>query len=168
LTREVVILRIGVISDTHLKRYDERLKRIIDTYFRDVDLVLHAGDIIDLGVLELFSGRELKAVCGNMDSPSVRSVLPEKLEFSLGGFKFGMVHGWGSPFGLRQKVRREFGEVDCIVYGHTHQAFNESIRDVLFFNPGSAAHNLFSSKKTIGILEINNAISGHIIEIQDI
>jgi len=158
-------LKIGVISDTHLAGCSEGLKRIVEEHFRDVRLVLHAGDIVDIGVFGIFSGREIKAVSGNMDNPSVRSIMPEKLEFTLEGFRFGLIHGWGSPFGMRQKVRREFGEVDCIIYGHTHQAFNESSDGVLFFNPGSAAPS--AAEKTVGILEINNGISGKIIEIQD-
>ncbi len=158
-------MRIGVISDTHLDGYREGLKRVVDDCFPDVDLILHAGDMVDIGVLNVFSGREVKAVSGNMDNPSVRSIMPEKLEFTIGGFRVGLIHGWGNPSGIRQKLRREFADIDCIVYGHTHEAFNACSEGVLFFNPGSAA--LFSSKKTVGILEINSGISGQIIEIQD-
>ena len=60
-------MRIGVISDTHLPGYDKKLKTIVERYFRDVDLILHAGDLVDLGVLEVFGNRPVKAVCGNMD-----------------------------------------------------------------------------------------------------
>ncbi len=53
-------MKIGVISDTHLHRYSRDLQRIVDTYFRDVDLVLHAGDIVEMEVLDVFSTKKLR------------------------------------------------------------------------------------------------------------
>ncbi len=72
-------MKIGVISDTHLTSCDDRLTRLLKDHFRDVDLILHAGDLVDLRVLDAFAGKEVKAVCGNMDLPSVRQSLPKKL-----------------------------------------------------------------------------------------
>jgi predicted phosphodiesterase len=51
-------VRIGVLSDTHVYGFNRDLKHIIDEHFSDVDLILHAGDLVDLSVLEL---------CGEMD-----------------------------------------------------------------------------------------------------
>lgn len=157
-------MKIGVISDTHLTEYSESLKKAIDFYYADIDLVLHAGDITSLSVLDMFGGREVRVVRGNMDF-AIEAGLPEKLEFTLEGIRFGLMHGWGNPYGLREKLRKEFGELDCLVYGHTHQAFNETRNGILYFNPGSASDSFLGGKKTVGILEINNGISGKIIEI---
>lgn len=156
-------MKIGVISDTHLAGYSEALKQAIDLHFADVDLVLHAGDITSLSVLDMFGDREVKAVRGNMDY--LETGLPQKLEFTLRGIRFGLMHGWGNPYGLRERLRKEFGEIDCLVYGHTHQAFNETQNGVLYFNPGAASEGFFRGKKTVGILKINGGISGQIIEI---
>ncbi len=158
-------MKIGVISDTHLTRCDSALASILNTCFSDVEMILHAGDVVEMGVLDMFRGREVKAVSGNMDSPGVREQLPPKLELTLEGIRIGLIHGWGNPFGIRSRLRQAFGNIDCLVYGHTHQAFNETRDGVLFFNPGSPSGSFFSSKKTVGILEINNGISGKILEI---
>ncbi|HDQ03338.1 MAG TPA: metallophosphoesterase, partial [Deltaproteobacteria bacterium] len=70
--------KIGVISDTHLDGFDGKLKSIVARHFHDVDMIFHAGDLVDLGVLDVFGPKEVKAVCGNMDSRQAREKLPEK------------------------------------------------------------------------------------------
>lgn len=156
-------VKIGVISDTHLIGYDENLKKIIDEHFNDVDFVFHAGDLVNLRVLDIFQGKEVKAVCGNMDSQQVRERLPEYLTLVINGFKFGLIHGWGSPEGIERKILDRLGNVDCMVYGHTHHPVNKIIDNVLFFNPGSAVDKRFASSCTIGILEVDHKITGRII-----
>ncbi len=158
-------VKIGVISDTHLDDYDETLKILIARHFRDVDMILHAGDMVDLRVLKIFGDREIKAVCGNMDNQTVRQKFPEHLLFEIKGFKFLLIHGWGSPWGLEEKISARFKDVDCVVYGHTHKPANHKTGNVLFFNPGSAVDRFFNSSKTVGILEIDKDISGRIIKI---
>jgi len=158
-------VRVGVISDTHLDGFDDQLKSVIMRQFADADLILHAGDLVDLAVLEIFSPKEVKAVCGNMDNRRVREKLPEQLIFEVQGFKFGLMHGWGSPWGIEEKILARLGDVDCVVYGHTHKPSNYKKDKVLFFNPGSAAQRRFNSSRTLGILEIDKEITGRIIYI---
>lgn len=158
-------MKIGVISDTHLTSCDERLTRLLKDHFRDVDLILHAGDLVDITVLDAFAGKEVKAVCGNMDLPSVRQSLPKKLVLDLNNYKVGLIHGWGMPFGIESKLLKELGRVDCLVYGHTHRATNAVKDGILFFNPGSAMDRRFASQNTIGILEIGEGIRGEIIDL---
>jgi putative phosphoesterase len=161
-------VKIGVISDTHLSGYDDRLRRLMDNYFYDVSLILHAGDLVDTRVLDAFAGKVVKAVCGNMDPQSVRQSLPDRLIINLNNYRVGIIHGWGLPFGLENKLIKEIGRVDCLVYGHTHRAANEVRDGILFFNPGSATDKRFASRNTIGILEIGEKIKGEIIELQDL
>ena len=160
-------MKIGVISDTHLTGYDKRLKYILDNHFRDVDLILHAGDLVDIRVLDSFEGKEVRAVYGNMDPKSVRAILPDRLVFELGGHRIGMMHGWGMPFNLEKKLLKELGPVDCLVYGHSHKPANRIKNGILFFNPGSAIDRRFTTHNTVGILEIDNGIKGEILEIRD-
>jgi hypothetical protein len=160
--------KIGVISDTHLTGSDECLKLIAQRYFSDVDLVLHAGDLVDIAVLDAFCGKEIKAVRGNMDTPSVVNVLPESIILEFNGFKIGLIHGWGRPFNLEAKLLNALGKLDCIVYGHTHRPSNLERDGVLFFNPGSATDTRYCDVNSIGIIEINGKITGRIIELNDI
>ena len=156
---------IGVISDTHLSGYDARLARIVAQHFNDADLILHAGDLVDLRVLDIFAGKELKAVSGNMDNMPVKDKLPEQLIFEIKGFKIGVIHGWGSPLGIEEKLLAKLGDVDCVVYGHTHKPANYKENGILFFNPGSAMDKRFADTRTIGILEIDKEIKGRLISI---
>jgi putative phosphoesterase len=158
-------MKVGVISDTHLTSHDERLRCLLDTHFRDVDLILHAGDLVDLRVLDSFEGKEVRAVYGNMDPASVREILPDRLMLELEGHTVGVMHGWGAPSNLEQKLQNELGPVDCLVYGHTHKPANRISNGTLFFNPGSAIDRRFAAHHTIGILEIGDRIEGTIITI---
>lgn len=160
-------MKIGVISDTHLTCCDDRLIQLLHDHFHDADLILHAGDLVDIRVLDAFTGKDVKAVCGNMDPLSVRQSLPDRLILNINNYKVGLIHGWGMPFGIEKKLLKEIGRVDCLVYGHTHRAVNEVKNGILFFNPGSATDKRFASRNTVGILEIEERIKGKIIELKD-
>lgn len=158
-------MKIGVISDTHLHSCDENLKTIANIYFRDVDLIIHAGDLVHINVLEAFSGKKVMAVCGNMDSITTRKELPDRLVLELDGYSIGVMHGWGATFDLEKKILNELGQVDCIIYGHSHRPTNNRKDGILFFNPGSATDNRFTISNTVGILELGTNIIGRIIDI---
>ena len=160
-------MKIGVISDTHLKGYDAWLERVVEKYFSDVEMILHAGDIVELSVLDIFRGKEVYAVCGNMDLASARRSFPEKLTLEVEGHKIGLIHGWGMPYGMEDKLIKEFEGIECLVYGHTHQAANKMKDNVLFFNPGSPTDRVFVRRNTLGIIEIGETITGKIIEIEN-
>ncbi len=158
-------VKIGVISDTHLSLPDERLKKLVKTHFARTDLILHAGDLVDLRVLDVFEGRPVRAVCGNMDGPRVRQELPEQLILEVSGFKIALIHGWGAPEGLERKLLEKLPAVDCIVYGHTHYPANRRINDVLLFNPGSATDRRFAKFRSVGLIEVSSDITGCIIDV---
>ncbi len=161
-------MKIGVISDTHLRGPDARLLAIIGKYFHDVDLILHAGDIVDLRVLEAFGDMEVIAVCGNMDSARVEEEVPFKRVLEIGRFRIGLIHGWGSPHDLEDRIRKEFDDVDCIVYGHSHHPANHIREGVLFFNPGTAFDRRFHVSYTVGILEVGEeGLSGRIVDLDE-
>ncbi|MBW2544441.1 MAG: metallophosphoesterase family protein [Deltaproteobacteria bacterium] len=160
-------MKIGVISDTHLNIPDDRLEKIVEDYFHDVDLILHAGDMVELDVLDVFRDKKVYAVSGNMDHDSVREVFPGKRILEIEGRRIGLIHGWGSPFGLEEKIMREFENVECIVYGHTHRAMNEVRDGILLFNPGSPTDQRFAKHNSVGILDIGKEIVGKIIDLDD-
>jgi putative phosphoesterase len=161
-------LKIGVISDTHLRGPDERLLDITRKHFHDAELILHAGDLVDLKVLDVFGDKEVVAVCGNMDPPRVGDEIPQKRVLEIGRFRIGLIHGWGSPRDLEDRIRREFENVDCIVYGHSHNPANHIREGVLFFNPGTACERRHAGSNTVGILEVGeDQIAGRIITIDE-
>lgn len=158
-------VKIGVLSDTHISGCDQNLREIVSKYFIDVDLIFHAGDLVDLSVLEIFGDKEVRAVFGNMDRQQVREKLPEQLLMDINGFRIGLIHGWGSPEGIERKLADKLGRVDCIVFGHTHYPVNRMMDGIYFFNPGSAFDKRSAASRSIGILEIGKAIEGKIINL---
>jgi putative phosphoesterase len=157
-------MKIGVISDTHLIEPSVGLERIALNHFNDVNMILHAGDFVDQRIVDFFRGWNLIAVCGNMDTGEVRSLLPQKRTIDVSGYKIGLIHGWGSPIGLEKRVKAEFPPLDCLIYGHTHYPVNHKKGGLLFFNPGSPTRS-FTGRNTIGILSLGKEIKAEIIKI---
>lgn len=158
-------MKIGVISDTHLKFRDKKLERIIEDHFADAELILHAGDLVRLDILNVFEGKKVYAVSGNMDSEEVIQTLPSKRIVEIGGHRIGLIHGWGNPSGIEERISREFEDVVCLVYGHTHCPVNERRDNILFFNPGSPTDRRFAPYNSVGILDVSETIEGEIIRL---
>ncbi len=151
-------MRIGVISDSHITSFAELPGRIVRT-LAEVDLIVHAGDFVAGDVLDgLKQLGEVKAVRGNMDSDELKRVLPEKELVVIEGKRVGIIHGWGAPDGIDERVGGIFENVDIIIYGHSHHPQNELKRGVLFFNPGRA-------RESFGILTIGQEVRGEIINL---
>ena len=151
-------MRIGVLSDTHIHQAEEIPAEVV-TAFSSVDLIVHAGDFVGSAVLDgLKQLGEVKAVHGNVDSMKLRSLLPEKQIITVGSKKIGITHGWGSPEGIEKRVKELLGDVDIVIYGHSHLAKIEQIGNVLFFNPGPG-------RQSYGILTIDEDVKGEIIRI---
>jgi len=171
LIREVGVLKAGVISDTHLYGYDKRFAGIVAELFKDADLIIHAGDVVSPGALDMFGGRELKVVCGNMDPLALHKCYPEKMAFEVNGFRFALIHdinkvkGWGMTTNLTEKVVKFFGHVDCLIHGHTHDPAMSKNGGMILFNPGSATDNRYLPFNTVGIIDISDRIEFEILEI---
>ncbi len=159
-------MKIGVVSDTHIPRAAGELPEGLLRGLAGVDLILHAGDILEPSVLDdLRAIAPVEAVCGNMDHhPAIRN-LPGRRVISAAGRSIGLTHGSGAPQGLVARVMRMFEGVDCIVFGHSHSAFNETINGVLLFNPGTPTDRRFTKSHTFGIIEIGETITGRIISL---
>ncbi len=160
-------MKIGVLSDTHIPFAAAKLPEEIYLAFKDVDLILHAGDLIDISVIdELKKIARTEAVRGNMDEAAVVSTLPAKKIVEAGRFKIGLIHGYGSPSGLIDRLAGEFPQkVDAIVFGHSHSPLNEVKNGILFFNPGSPTDKIFANYNSYGILTVNDGIKGDIIRL---
>ena len=161
-------IRIGVVSDTHLSDSadaQEFLVDLIEDVLAPVDMILHAGDLVDPDLLTAFDGYPLHVVRGNMDpvSPGV----PLKKIIQVGDFTIGMMHGWGAAEGIEERVLDEFSDVslDCLVYGHSHRPACHWRDGVLFFNPGSATDKRRMAYHSVGLLEIGVDIQGTIIRL---
>jgi len=160
-------MKILVLSDTHIPIAAQDLPKAVYAAIDEVDMIFHAGDFIEPKLLDkLKSLKEVKAVCGNMDSREVRMQLSPKEVVAIGKFKIGLIHGYGAPSELMNTVRREFDMIDCLVFGHSHAPVNIKKDGILFFNPGSPTDKIFASKNSYGILEVTDKkIEGKIVEL---
>ena len=148
-------MRLGVISDTHgLLRPD-----VFDV-FRQVDHILHGGDVGKLEILvELEAVAPVTAVYGNVDGHDIRSRLPQVVEIELDGFRIVVTHGdqLGSP--TPAKLHAAFPAAEIIVYGHTHKPLLELVdKTVTVMNPGGAGAPRFGLLPSVGILELEPGI----------
>ena len=158
--------RIGVISDTHIPKAALEIPPAVLEEFRKVDMILHAGDLVELAVIaELEKLAPVRAVCGNMDMPEVEMRLPVKDTIKVGAFKIGLIHGFGPPAKIIAAVSGEFKRVDVIIFGHSHSPANQMIKKTLFFNPGSPTDKIFAAYNSFGILDIGDEIKGRIIRL---
>jgi putative phosphoesterase len=134
---------IFVLSDTHVPERMKELPRNLVERIGPADLILHAGDFVVWEVFrQLSSLAAVHAVRGNMDEAKLRRFLPETKVLEIAGKKIGLCHGWGSRWGLPEKVRRQFGRTcDVLVFGHSHIPYNRKIGQTLMLNPGSLSGN---------------------------
>jgi putative phosphoesterase len=150
-------MKIGVISDTHIRSTDKLLPNGVFQAFEGVDLILHAGDIlIEEVLLQLQAIAPVQAIAGNNDSYEIYKKYGTRKIITVNGKKIGLTHGM-SRGKTYLTAYAEFMEdnVDCIVYGHSHAPHNEVIDGILFFNPGSATQRRFQPNHTVGILHID-------------
>ena len=88
------LVRIGVVADTHVGELLPELPGEVCEALAGVDLILHAGDIIDPAALEVLRAvAPVVAVRGNHDNREVRRDLPRDVLVRVGGVRIGLTHG---------------------------------------------------------------------------
>jgi uncharacterized protein len=155
-------VRIAVISDTHLPRGARRLpERCVDE-LRAAELILHAGDIATVGVLEELEalGPPVAAVVGNVDEAAlVARGVPGQRVVDAGGARIAMVHDAGPAKGRLERLRRRFPAAEAVVFGHSHIPLHEERDGFQIFNPGSPTDRRRQPRHTMGVAE---AEGGHV------
>lgn len=130
--------KIGVLSDTH-----GHLPKEVYEFFKDVDLIIHAGDIGSVDVLnELQAFKKTVAVYGNIDDFDV-VVLTEKVEnIEIEGLKIMVTHIGGYPNRYERGIKEliEIERPNIFISGHSHilKVINDPKYSLLHINPGAA------------------------------
>ncbi len=162
----VHIVKVGVISDTHIPGTASSLPPAVFEIFKGVDLILHAGDIVDLVVLdELAAIAPVEAVAGNMDGAEVHLKLPSKKVVTIGGYTAGLIHGKFKIDIQREMIMKEFTGVDLIVYGHSHTPFWGKVENVYFLNPGSPTDRKHAPYNSVALLHVEKDLRAEIIRL---
>ncbi len=180
-------MRVGLISDTHIPETRPGLPEEIFHVFRDVDLVLHGGDMYVIDVLDwLEQGLSVPivAVRGNGDGRSDHPPFPtddprvkDVQTLDLEGVRVGMVHAIPFPHEVRPEhfdrvVKETFGEpaMDVLVCGDTHLPRVDRHGEMLLVNSGSPTiHDLRKRLGTVAILTIEaGKASATMVELSDV
>jgi putative phosphoesterase len=148
---------IGVISDTHGLLRPEVFK-----IFKNVDLILHAGDIGRPEVLEeLAKIAPIVAVRGNNDTDPWAKRIPEFKTVSASGVSLFLLHD------LKQLPEGVTSGVKAVISGHSHKPALERRDGILFLNPGSAGPRRFKLPIGVARLTVNRArVTARLIEIR--
>jgi putative phosphoesterase len=125
-------------------------------HLRDADAILHAGDFMELSVLEMLQGLgpPVHAVRGNVDSSELQARLPLVHTAVFGDVRIGMVHDAGPAAGRLERMRRRFPGVAAVVFGHSHIPLLETARGFMIFNPGSPTERRRAPQHTMGMAEV--------------
>jgi len=149
---------IGVISDTHGLLRPEAMETLEGS-----DLILHAGDVGRLEILEELSTlAPVHAVYGNTDGGEVRRLLSHDAMVDLGSADGRLLdEGPLGPVAYVLHIREELAldphaaEIDVVVTGHTHEPAIEERGGILWLNPGSAGPRRFTLPVTVALLRID-------------
>lgn len=149
-------IRLGLIADTHVPTHLPLLPyEAIENAFRNVDAILHAGNITSSTVLDNLSGiAPTQAVRGTTDTLN----LPEKRVLTFGDTRVGLIHGnrhpiieryyrlqrkLGNPYAggrdLLTSLSQQFADdnIDVIVFGYMHMPVTIQREGVMMVNPGA-------------------------------
>ena len=140
--------RIGVISDTH-SYIDDKIK----TFFNDVDIIFHAGDIGSVKVIEeLRKIANTYFVYGNIDNSMIRNICNETVIENIEGQKILMKHIGGYPnryySDFYKLIIKE--EPQIVITGHSHilKIIYDKKLNHLHINPGAYGNNGFHKVRT--------------------
>jgi putative phosphoesterase len=144
-----------VIADTHVGEVLPELPAGVAIAFEGCDLILHAGDITCLSVLEQL-GEIAPVVAVQGDHDRLAGIdLPRERVVVVRGRRIGLMHGRRSRaievpaagmslarrravlLGLHRHMRRRLGPVDLIVHGHLHMPVDTRVRGTRVFSPGA-------------------------------
>jgi len=132
--------RLLFIADTHVPKRARDLPGEVWREVETADVVFHAGDWIDVGLLDELEARanRLVGVWGNNDHGELRRRLPEVARVEIEGLRFGVVHETGSAKGREARCSAQFPELDVLVFGHSHIPWDTPAPNGLrLLNPGS-------------------------------
>ena len=133
-------MKLLLISDTHVPKRARDLPRQVWDEVDRADVVLHAGDWVDVSLLDALQERAARLIgCwGNNDGPRLRARLPETAEATLDGVRFTVTHETGAAAGRDERMSRCFLHTDALVFGHSHIPWDSTAATGLrLLNPGS-------------------------------
>ena len=132
--------RLLLLADTHVPKRARDLPEAVWRAVDEADVVVHAGDWVDVRLLDALEARSrrLVGVHGNNDHGELRERLPEVARTEIEGVRFGVVHETGPSKGREQRASALYPDLDVLVFGHSHIPWDTTSESGLrLLNPGS-------------------------------
>jgi putative phosphoesterase len=130
---------VVLLADTHLPKRARDLPAEVWDAVADADLVVHAGDWVDVATLDRLEARSrhLLACWGNNDGPELRERLPEVARATVEGVRVAVVHETGARQRRGERMRAAYPDADLLVFGHSHIPWDTTHDGLRLLNPGS-------------------------------
>ena len=165
LPADRVAARIGLISDTHMPDRCVALPPALFEALKGVELLLHAGDVGELWVLDRLAAlAPVVAVHGNDDTQDAQRELPYQQAIAVAGQRIVLTHAhypdraeelesrrddaWGPKLERRAAFGRRAG-ASIVVFGHTHVPMARRYDGVLLVNPGAIASPNYATRQAL-------------------
>jgi len=133
-------MRLVIMADTHVPKRARDLPTSLWAAVEEADLVIHAGDWVDVALLDELEARSARVVgvYGNNDGPALRARLPEVARVELDGLRVAVVHETGASGGRERRCAAQYPDTDVLVFGHSHIPWDTVADNGLrLLNPGS-------------------------------
>jgi len=160
-----VVAAIGLLSDTHYPLRCERLPPVLFEIFHGVDLLLHAGDVGELALLDQLSTiAPIIAVHGNDEPATAQAALPYQQLIPCQGRRILL---WHSHYPDRQEElasraedamvpkfqrtidRAHAAGATIAIFGHWHIPLIYQQDGVTVINPGAIASGNFFTRQRL-------------------
>lgn len=131
-----------LLADTHVPLRGKDLPVDVWHAVNAADVVVHAGDWVDLATFEALEARSrrLVAVYGNNDGPDLRARMPEIARARIEDVEVAVIHETGAASGREKRMDGLFSGArpDLLVFGHSHIPWDSTTPGgIRLLNPGS-------------------------------
>jgi putative phosphoesterase len=121
--------------------------------FRDVAMILHAGDVGGPAILAALNAiAPTQAVYGNVDDPHDPALARERV-VTIGRVTIHVSHGHELGQPTPELVAARYTG-DVLVFGHTHKAITRRVANRMVIKPGAAGPRRFDLKPSVARLTI--------------
>lgn len=138
-------MRIGIISDTH-----GLLRKEVENQLKDCDLIVHCGDIGKQEVIDKLSELgKVELIKGNVDKDIDISLAPKDKIIEVMNRRIYLIHNIAEL-----NIDLYKGNIDIVMYGHSHKSKIYKEDGILYINPGSVGPRRFKLPTTMMKLTI--------------
>jgi putative phosphoesterase len=132
--------RLLLLADTHVPKRARDLPAEVWRAVETADVVIHAGDWVDVRLLDQLEARATRLVAcwGNNDHGELRARLPEIARVEVEDVRVGVVHETGPAKNREERMSSAYADLDVLVFGHSHIPWDTVTSTGLrLLNPGS-------------------------------